>query len=231
MKKRLKIFLCFFIILVISELFVISTPDIDQYRLVSKPAILLSLLLFYAFNSRHLKWEARIITILALGLSLFGDTLLLFENENSGFFIAGLISFLLAHICYIIVFSKDRHPKKYKYIFFLMLAAYSVFFFQLIHEGLSSMLIPVLMYVLVILGMVSTAFLRRLDPLLSYNLILGGAFLFLISDSLLAYNKFYSPVENANIWIMFTYAMAQLCIVIGLIYSRRISFIREIQEE
>ncbi len=231
MKKRLKIFLCFFIILVISELFILMTPDLSEYRIVSKPVILLSLLLFYAFNSRHLKWEARIFTILALGLSLFGDVFLLFEEENSGFFIAGLISFLLAHICYIIVFSKDRHPKKFKYLFFLAIGAYSFMFFRLIYPGLQTMLIPVLIYVMVILGMLSTAFLRRVDPQMSYFLILGGALLFLISDSLLAYNKFYGNFNNANLWIMFTYAMAQVSIVIGLIYSRRISFIREIQEE
>ena len=44
-----------------------------------------------------------------------------------------------------------------------------------------------------------------------------GAVLFIISDSVLAINKFYKPFEGAGIVIMLTYAFAQLLIVAGII--------------
>jgi len=41
--------------------------------------------------------------------------------------------------------------------------------------------------------------------------------LFVISDSVLAINKFYQPFEAANVIIMLTYGLAQLFIVTGAI--------------
>ena len=42
-----------------------------------------------------------------------------------------------------------------------------------------------------------------------------GALLFVISDSVLAINKFYQPFEVAGVIIMLTYGLAQLFIVEG----------------
>lgn len=43
-----------------------------------------------------------------------------------------------------------------------------------------------------------------------------GAVFFLISDSMIAINKFYQPIEEAGIIIMGTYCIAQLLIVMGI---------------
>jgi uncharacterized membrane protein YhhN len=51
---------------------------------------------------------------------------------------------------------------------------------------------------------------------ISYKLVAIGAILFVISDSLLALNKFYVPFYFADISIIFTYGLAQLFIVLGL---------------
>jgi uncharacterized membrane protein YhhN len=42
-----------------------------------------------------------------------------------------------------------------------------------------------------------------------------GALLFVISDSILAINKFYQPFEAAGVLIMLTYGLAQFFIVEG----------------
>jgi len=47
--------------------------------------------------------------------------------------------------------------------------------------------------------------------------MLLGAILFIISDSVLAINKFYEPFSAAGIIIMLTYAFAQMLIVLGVI--------------
>jgi uncharacterized membrane protein YhhN len=44
-----------------------------------------------------------------------------------------------------------------------------------------------------------------------------GAFTFVVSDSLIAINKFVAPLTNANLLIMLTYCLAQIWIVIGTI--------------
>ena len=85
-------------------------------------------------------------------------------------------------------------------------------------DGLEDMLIPVITYVIAILTMAITASLRKGNVSnLSYNLVLIGALLFMISDSFIALNKFYTSVPYEHIIIMSTYALAQYCIVIGVL--------------
>jgi uncharacterized membrane protein YhhN len=50
-------------------------------------------------------------------------------------------------------------------------------------------------------------------------LFIIGAVFFVLSDSLLAINKFYHPFWGANISIMLTYGIAQFCIVKGYLTS------------
>jgi len=47
--------------------------------------------------------------------------------------------------------------------------------------------------------------------------MMTGALLFVISDSVLAINKFYQSFEMAGVIIMLTYGLAQLFIVQGAI--------------
>ena len=80
------------------------------------------------------------------------------------------------------------------------------------------MLIPVIVYMLAILSMSTSAFLRKDKVnILSYGLVFLGAIFFMISDSILALNKFHQPIPWSNISIMVTYAMAQYLIVIGVL--------------
>ena len=71
---------------------------------------------------------------------------------------------------------------------------------------------------LIILAMATSAFLRqgKINSS-SYNLVFFGALTFMVSDSLLALNKFYLAFAFADFSIMLTYALAQLLIVKGLL--------------
>ena len=46
-------------------------------------------------------------------------------------------------------------------------------------------------------------------------MVLAGALLFITSDTLLAINRFISPLESARWAVMLTYGMAQLLIAWG----------------
>jgi uncharacterized membrane protein YhhN len=51
----------------------------------------------------------------------------------------------------------------------------------------------------------------------SFAMVFGGAILFMISDSLIAINKFLEPLPQSGFWIMTTYIGAQFLIVRGLL--------------
>ncbi len=78
-------------------------------------------------------------------------------------------------------------------------------------------------YIFVISFMMMMASFRNLRVnVISFRLILFGAMFFLISDSLLAYNKFVQPFNYANLLIMATYMIAQYLITIGAVERKLI---------
>lgn len=211
-----KLFASLFCLLLILEMYTASEAPILHY--FAKPTLLIALLIFYAFQSHHIKANIRKLTWGALMFSLLGDILLLFVDQSPHFFTAGLVSFLTAHILYILVFLKARNRSKKPWLFLSVLIIYGATLFFILKDHLGVMLLPVFFYMIVILTMATSAFLRKGSVQnLSYNFVLMGAILFLISDSLLAVNKFYEPLAYSNISIMFTYAFAQLFIVFGLL--------------
>jgi uncharacterized membrane protein YhhN len=83
---------------------------------------------------------------------------------------------------------------------------------------LGDMKLPVMIYGLVISYMLMMA----MNMLFIKNKKAGqwmvtGASLFVLSDSMLAINKFYQPFEAASVLIMLTYGLAQFFIVEGAI--------------
>jgi uncharacterized membrane protein YhhN len=154
----------------------------------------------------------------ALFFSLAGDALLMFEEKNSIFFLLGLSSFLLAHIFYIVFFHHVRVREKVKGNPWLLLVVviYYAALIMLLSPYLADMKIPVLVYGIVI----SFMFMLAMHMLFIENKQAGqwmmiGALLFVMSDSILAINKFYQSFEVAGILIMLTYGLAQLFIVEG----------------
>ena len=218
--KTEKSFSILFFTIVIAELIFGSVENLFQLHYLIKPLILLSLIILFWKQSNHLNKRIRTITLLALGFSLIGDVLLMFVSKSANFFISGLVAFLLAHLMYISVFYKSRNKtaNSLPIIVILLICASGIFYF--LKDGLGDMLFPVLAYLLVILVMTATAFLRKRSNKNSYILIFAGAVFFIISDSLLALNKFYEPLPFSNISIILTYALAQYLIVLGILKQK-----------
>ena len=150
--------------------------------------------------------------------SLLGDVMLMFVDTSEHFFTLGLVAFLTAHIMYVLVFLKHRNKQKSPFGFIALLLIYAACLFNFLKDGLGDMLIPVIVYMFIILAMATTAFLRKNNVnILSYGLVFFGAICFMISDSILALNKFYQPIPWSNVSIMVTYALAQYLIVIGIL--------------
>ena len=212
-------FTILFCVLLIAEIY--TATNYESLHYLAKPALLISLLFFYWKQSDAIAIKIRRLTLGALVFSLLGDISLMFVDKSPHFFTAGLAAFLLAHILYILVFLKDKNTTKKPWLFSGVLMLYGACLFFLLKDNLGVMLLPVFLYMLVILSMAISAYLRQGSvPKISFIFVLTGAFLFLISDSILAINKFYEPLPSSNISIMFTYAFAQLFIVFGLLKQR-----------
>jgi uncharacterized membrane protein YhhN len=216
--KNEKSFSIIFFIIVLLELISGNIESLSQFHYFTKPLILTSLIVFFWSKSKHLPKAVRNITLLALIFSLTGDILLMFVDKAANFFIGGLVAFLLAHIMYILTFVKKRNKTINPLFIIITLLIYATGIFYIIKDGLGDMKIPVLLYLIVILTMVVMAALRKGKVSnKSYNLVVVGVLFFMISDSVLSINKFYLSFASAGLIIMFTYALAQYLIVMGIL--------------
>ncbi|MEY8848437.1 lysoplasmalogenase [Psychroserpens sp. XS_ASV72] len=216
-KSELKFSVAYFLI-VAGHLICGLVTELIDFTYITKPAIVSSLLMFFLAQSKDLGKSMRLLMILALLFSLFGDISLMFDNLSSSYFIIGLVSFLLAHIMYILVFLKHRNTSSRPLGFLGLLLLYAISLFFYLKDGLGDMLVPVMVYMIVILGMATSAFLRRKSVnTKSFTWVLIGAILFLVSDSILAIDKFHHALPLSSVSIMLSYALAQYCIVIGIL--------------
>jgi uncharacterized membrane protein YhhN len=193
---------------------------LDWLQWVSKPLILPFLILYFFSSVRTISSPLNKWIYLALFFSWCGDVLLMFERTNALFFIFGLSAFLLAHIFYIMFFHFVRIREKIGgngwYLLFILIY-YSILIKKL-SPYLGELTIPVRVYGLVISIMLLMAMhMTSLRVKKAGRSMLAGAALFVLSDSVLAINKFYQSFEAAGIVIMLTYGAAQFYIVKGAI--------------
>ena len=135
----------------------------------------------------------------------------------------GLVAFLTCHIFYISAFyldfrSAQELDKKGARIAIVLCALFSITFYFYLRPHLGGMKLPVMIYTFVIsMMMMMAAFRNQRVNALSFNLILVGALCFLLSDSILAYNKFVKGFDFAGVLIMATYMAAQYLITMGAV--------------
>ena len=192
----------------------------NEVRYFSKPLITI-LLFIYCIEKAKAKIKSISFLLIALIFSLAGDFFLLFDAINPSLFIFGLISFLIAHVFYILLFLKikktNRPSQKPYWWLILLVSMYTVSLFLLLYNSLGSLKIPVLIYASVLSMMfLSSAHAFDINKI-SGKLCIAGAALFVMSDSLLAINKFYFPFSSAGLLVMLTYSFAQLFIVLGVL--------------
>ncbi|WP_367182791.1 lysoplasmalogenase [Algoriphagus sp.] len=194
----------------------------NELRFFSKPLVILSLGIYFFQISRTVFSTLLTRTILsALLFSWIGDILLLWEE----FFLFGLGAFLIAQVCYIIGFKvAQKAPESlfnhnFVKTFFINLPIYLVaaYLYYLIHPNLGGYKMPVIVYTIAIVSMVTTARERfgKSNPASFWQVFIGAS-LFFISDGLIALNRFYISFPEADVLVMGTYAIAQLLIVMGI---------------
>ena len=187
----------------------------DAYwlRMIMKPIPVLMLALWV--SGLRVKGRYQLAIMIGLLLSALGDILLEYSDAT---FLLGLAAFLLGHVAYIVAFLQDTrklHP-------FYGAAAYAYGFFAAVFlmatGDLGGMLGPVYFYVLIITTMLWRAA-ARLDapsvPRFSALAGLAGALFFVVSDSILAFRLFGTPIQLGGAAVMVTYWLGQLGIALS----------------
>jgi uncharacterized membrane protein YhhN len=192
--------------------------------------IIPALMIYYHSKAKNAYTIFHRLIMVGLLFSWFGDILLHFSNEHvevyfnaENYFLMGLSAFLLTQFFYAVAFSLRKgkntifNRRIYQLVLLVLYGAGMIWFLynKLITDA-GNYRVPVIVYTLVILVMLGAA-LNRYGKVngVSYMLVALGAFLFVLSDSMLAINRFYENFDFARIFIMGSYVMAQYFIAIG----------------
>ena len=155
--------------------------------------------------------------------SLAGDIFLMLPKEQ---FIAGLVAFLLAHLAYIIGLNQSFPPlDAFGILMAVVLGMTAAKLYKnieagLVKQGKEKLKKPVLAYTAVITIMLLSAFLTLSRPDWDTRAAMTvsiGAALFMLSDAILAWNKFVQPIKNGRVMNMAAYHLGQIILIYGVV--------------
>ncbi len=193
---------------------------------VVKPLFMVALMIFHRKQlNGNFGYFSKAVQF-GLFFSWIGDIALMIDERYPILFVVGLGAFLIAHLGYAAAFMrnvKDSNsplniPKSA--MMALPFLAITGCFFYYMKDGLpAELFIPVLAYTIVITIMGITAAVRHTHvDSKSYNWILIGAILFILSDMVIAINKFVVDFEYDAILNMALYLTGQFMITVGAVY-------------
>lgn len=149
--------------------------------------------------------------------SICGDVALIWQ-EQSIYFLLGMLSFACAHLCYIMAFGFRPFGVKEFIPSLVGLVAAMGIIYPCVKPGLMAWLVPIYGILLAVMGWRSLACFTLSGEVPWKKILCAiGAFLFVISDTFVGINKFCYPIPFERTLIMVTYYAAQLCISLSVI--------------
>lgn len=201
---------------------------LDQLLLhyMVKPLFMVALMIFHRKQvSENFGFFSKMIQF-GLFFSWIGDIALMIDERYPILFVVGLGAFLIAHIGYALGFvqtikDSGKTVNVVKSFFIsIPFALFTAAFFYYIKDGIpTELFVPVLAYTVVIsvMGMTTAIRHNHVDSK-SYNWIVIGAVLFILSDCVIAVNKFYYDFNYDAILNMILYLSGQFMITVGAIF-------------
>jgi uncharacterized membrane protein YhhN len=190
-------------------------------QFIAKPAVMV-ILFIYLWISVGLVGAALWFGLGILSC-LVGDVFLIWDDR---FFIFGLVSFLIAHIAYIIGFNSPPSPLTLWGLLLAVIVGLSGarlvrrILAAIVEKRQLRMRTPVALYGVVLTLMLLSAMLKLTDPSwgAGASALAGlGAFLFAASDVILAWNKFVSPIRNGRMLNIAIYHLGQILLAAGVV--------------
>ena len=194
----------------------------QKVEFFAKPAVLIFLLIWLYIS---IGWQGNAFWFgLGLVMSLVGDVVLAHPADRM--FLLGLIAFLFTHIFYIIGFKEELlHFSGWSFVLLFFIAING---FRLLRRIIGAMraqnqnalVNPVIIYGLIISLMLFAALSTIFDLAWKTSaafFVSVGAFSFYLSDLILAWNKFVTPVRNGRILNIVSYYLGQIGLIAGVI--------------
>ena len=149
----------------------------------------------------------RVWLLVGLALSTAGDVFLMLPVDA---FVAGLASFLLAHLAYLLALGQRERLFAAAWPFAVYAVVAGLVLSQLWPGLPGELRVPVVVYVVVLAAMAAQALAvwwRRRDGVATSG-AWGGA-CFVLSDALLAWDRFVAPFAAASFAVLASYWLAQ----------------------
>jgi uncharacterized membrane protein YhhN len=201
-----------------------SFTGVSSWRYITKPLLMPVLMLVLWLESGGSNMFTKLV-FLALACSWAGDISLMF----TGYFIYGLAFFLIAHIFYLVSILQIKGQKgilQFQPLFALPIVVYLVLLLSLLSGFLDKLKTPVFVYSIVICSFwtASMNLFWKTDRKTA-SLFFFGSLQFVLSDSLLAVNRFVYPYSLLPGLVMATYCAAQFLLIRGAIsYNKKRNF-------
>lgn len=198
---------CSIIIFACLYIFVIPSQP-ESISLLFKVIPMILIIVYARINRPSNSNKTYTLILIGLLFSTIGDATL-------RWFVIGLTAFLIGHLFYIAAFRRLASFSIKKSVSLVLLIPYGLWIGMELVRSLTSqnealLIAPVIAYIIVILLMSFMA----ISTGNFYAII--GSLLFVISDSILAWNMFIQSVSFADISIMTTYYGAQFFIALAI---------------
>jgi alkenylglycerophosphocholine hydrolase len=201
---------------------------------VTKPLAMILVILWTMAASRWSMQAMAVLLLLAQLFGLAGDILLMLPSR---WFLAGLSAFLVGHLLYIslLVWNIDLVAQVGGYpdlslwwvlLIMIVWAAVVLSFYRFVAPKSPRLTMPLMLWVpiqvygwilsvVLIFSILAVLFAPNFSVTLLFLPI--GAFLFYISDSFLAYDRFKRKMPKIRVWVMITYHLAQFSLAWGFL--------------
>lgn len=221
MKKKL--FHLLFIVIVVAEL-VGEYLQSSSIIYIVKPLLMIWIGAYFLAHSKNI--DKTVVKRAGFGFlfSLIGDVFMMFSVEFL-YFALGIGSFLVAQVFYAFLFlrtiniSGKKPFLKKKPVWLILYIAFGLIVYTLLFTHLDAVLkVAIFIYMVAILIMSSMALNRYGNghPI-SFSLVFSGSLLFVVSDSMIAINRFLHAIPFDSLLIMTTYIAAQFLIMKGIL--------------
>lgn len=198
----------------------------DTLIWMSKPVLMPALAWWWWQKSTQQPTFLRSGVLIALLFSTAGDILLMKSGQYAHFFLLGLSAFLLAHIFYIRTYLRmNKKQQGYLYQRRWLILPFITFLVALLGWLWNNIPMAMKGAVVIYAATITTMalFSLHIRDCLTGNYswwLFIGAVLFVLSDSLIAINKFGHAFPEARVAIMSTYIFGQYAIARGLTGAR-----------
>lgn len=193
--------------------------NLKSLEYVAKPAVMVCLFT-WLYTTTGLQ-GALLWFGIGILFSLAGDIALMFIDR---FFMLGLIAFLLAHIAYLVGFNTPfpQTMDVWAIAISIIIGISAVRLLRRIVDGVRNthpqLIVPVIVYGAVITLMLLSALLTLFRPEWKSTpayLVSFGAFLFYLSDIILAWNRFVAHIKNGRLINIAIYHLGQIMLIVG----------------